>query len=238
MPRGGMCANAFAGNPSMNNLDDDFMKALFQGKISVEQAIALRIIKMSVRDYLYFGLGKNGITPTKFLDAYDYLFISRANDSSARFNSFISGRHRNVDDVLQTHKSAALPKKDFQRCFDTHYHTSRLAESIPLSNFLARLKKKREVIINANIKQVLAYMEEFRREEWNKLPIKGRKGKHAFPRVGVVHTLISPEDCRSVAMLYLYGRTIHIEKRPAMEEKILPTNLLNYKKLLFPEGVK
>ena len=235
--RGGMDSNPFAGNPSMASLDNVFMEAFFTGELTLDQTIALRIIKMSVKDYLYFGLGKNGITPTKYLDAYDYLFKCRSDDPRTWFNQDTTQRYRDVGGKLQTHKSETLPKEISLKCFDTHYNTSRLAESIPLSNFLARLKKKREMIINANIKQVLAHIQSYRNEEWKGLPRTERKGKYSFPRVGVVSTLVSPADSKSLAMLFLYGRTPPDKKQPQVEKEILPT-LLNYKKTLFPEGVQ
>jgi hypothetical protein len=227
----GMAVNPFGGHPSMNNLDDDFMESLFKGEITVDQTIALRIIKMSVRDYLYFGLGKNGITPEKFLEAYNYLFKVRAQDPRTWGDCSIQERYRNVDGVLETHKNTLQTKEVQFKCFDTHYNTSQLAEKIPISNFLARLKKKREVILNVNLKQVLSYMLEYRSQEWRTLPKRSRKGKRSFPRVGVVPILVSPDDCKELARLYLFGRTAPTEKDKTHPK--LPSTLLKYKKLLF-----
>jgi hypothetical protein len=230
-----MTANAFAGNTSMNTLDDMFMEALFKGELTVDQTVALRIIKMSVKDYLYFGLGKNGITPERFLDAYEYLFRCRSNDPRTWGNLCSPERYRDVDGTLTVSKGTIQPKEVAWKCFDTHYDTSGLGKNISISNFTARLKKKREMIVNVNIKQVLAYIQVYRREEWTRLPRTQKKGKYAFPRKRVVPTLISPTDSKRLAMLYLYGRNVPTKERPNNKE-ILST-LLNYKKLLFPEGV-
>src|SRR5665213_27142 len=233
--KGGMAPNAFAGNSSMNTLDDVFMEALFKGELTVNQTVALRIIKMSARDYLYFGLGRNGITPEKFLDAYAYLFQCRSDDPRTWVDSYIPTRYRDMDGKLRVSKGTIQPKEIASKCFDTHYNTSGLGEIISISNFIARLKKKRERIVSVNIKQVLAYIKLYCDEEWARLPRAERKGKHAFPRVGVVPTLVSPTDSKILAMLYLYGRDIPTKERLNTKE-ILPT-LLKYKKLLFPEGV-
>lgn len=232
MSKGGMSANPFAGNPSMNNLDEEFMDALFKGQISYDQALSLRIIKMSVRDYLYFGLGKNGITPEKFLEAYSYLFFCRATDPTTWGNCEISNRYRNLDGILERSKSTLSPKEIQSKCFDTHYDLSGLCSKIPISYFLKLLKKKRTEIVNANLKQITAYMGKYRREEWARLPRTKQKGKHAFPRVGVVSTLVSPKVQEELGRLYLFGRSIKDKKASRKAMVALPTGL-KYKTLLF-----
>jgi len=232
MSKGGMSKLPFGGNPSMSKLDDDFMAALFKGEISVDQAIALRIIKMSVRDYLYFGLGKNGITPEKFLEAHAYLFRVRGQDPRTWGDCRLSSRYRNVGGKLQTRRSTIQSKNVQAKCFDTHYDTSGLAKTIPVSNFLDKLKKKRESVINANLKQVFAYMSDYRAQEWRALPKRFRKGKHSFPRVNVVYTLVSPSSSgKDLARLYLFGRSP--KARTDGNVVVERPNSLKYKKLLF-----
>lgn len=181
MPRGGMSKNPFAGNSSMNNLDDEFMASLFKGELTVDQALALRIIKMSVRDYLYFGLGKNGITPEKFLEAFEYLF---------------------------QHKSQFVAIEVRSKCFDVHYSLSGISTKFSISAFLDRLRAKRRSVLKANEKQVLTYMAKYRQQEWRTLSTGERKGKHAFAGEGALRTLEYPESSKALAMLYLFGRVV------------------------------
>src|SRR5271157_1607131 len=182
MSRGGMCKNPFAGNNSLNNLDDDFMAALFKGELTVDQTIALRIIKMSVRDYLFFGLGRNGVTPEKFLEAYYYLYAVRGTDPRTWGDCSFSDRHREVDGKIVHRKGTLQPKEVQARCFDTHYDLSGLEAKLSMRSFLKKVQQKREAILNANKKQVLAYMDKYRAQEWRRLPKGRRKGKQAFPR--------------------------------------------------------
>jgi hypothetical protein len=177
MPKGGMSKNPFAGNNSLSNLDDEFMASLFKGELSVDQTLALRIIKMSVRDYLFFGLGKNGVTPEKFLEAYHYLYKVKA-------------------EFVPAHIRA--------KCFETHYDLSGLSKKLPLESFLHRIKTKRTQILKANEKQVLTYMDKYRAQEWRTQVV--RKGKYTFPRVNAIPLLIAPEDVKAFAGLYLFGR--------------------------------
>lgn len=229
MPRGGMCKNPFAGNPSMNELDDEWMAALFKGELTVDQTVALRVIKMSVRDYLYFGLGANHITPERFLEAYQYLFVVRGTEAGTWGDCSISERFRTMDGVSQTRKGQIQPAEVRAKCFDTHYDLSGLVGYLPLSGFLRKLKQKREAIINVNRQQMDKYMDEYRLQEWRGLG--RRKGKLAFPRVNVVSLLVSPEDVKEFAQLYLFGRAPRASKRKAKNSSH-PANLLKYKKLI------
>lgn len=230
MPKGGMSKNPFAGNDSMNTLDDDFMSALTKGDLTVEQAIALRIIKMSVRDYLYFGLGKNGVTPEKFLEAYGYLYRVRPEDATTGTDgSFLQGP-RTVGSISTTASRKILTPEILARCFETHYSISGLDQKISISKFLIKLQKKREGILRANNRQIIKYMDVFRNQEWKQLSF--RKGKHSFPRKHVIRTLVSPKDPEALARLYLFGRKMRPEKVKADTQSI-SSNLLIYKALLF-----
>jgi hypothetical protein len=215
----------------MSSLDDEFMESLFKGELNVDQVIALRIIKMSVRDYLYFGLGKNGITPEKFLDAYFYLFYIRSQDPRTWGDCSVSKRYRNLDGLLQADKISLSAQEVQRKCFDTHYDTTTLSKHVPLNKFLKLLKDKREKIVNANLKQIVAYISVFRAAEWNRLPKSKKKGKHSFPRVNIVPTLVAPESGKALAKLYLFGRTA-APKKNATNPKFRPT-LLKYKCILF-----
>lgn len=201
----GMSKNLFGGQKSLNNLDDDFMASLFKGELNVEQAIALRIIKMSVRDYLFFGLGRNGVTPEKFLEAYYYLYRVRGTDQWSWGDLRTSQRYRgSVDGKFISRTRSLSPKEVSWRCFDTHYNLCALPEAMPMNKFLDKIKEKREGILKANEKQVLTYMDKYRIQEWRRLT--RRKGKHAFPRVSPIPLLIAPDDVKAFAQLYLFGR--------------------------------
>ncbi len=228
----GMCSNPFGGNNSLNNLDDYFMAALFKGELSVDQAIALRIIKMSVRDYLFFGLGKNGITPERFIEAYQYLFKVNSQDPRTWGNYNTKERYKDKDGKFIYRKTNLSYKEVQGKCFDIHYEIVGLDIKLPLDNFRALLKKKRELILNENLKQVIKYMGQYRNEEWCRLPPTRRKGKYTFPRHNVISTLVSPEDCKDLAHLYLYGSSIK-NKKVGGYEKIPKASTLKYKCLLF-----
>lgn len=201
MPKGGMSKNPFAGNNSLSNLDDEFMASLFKGELSVDGALSLRIIKMSVRDYLFFGLGKNGVTPEKFLEAYHYFYKVKAEFVPAQIRA---------------------------KCFETHYDLSGLSQKLPIDSFLKRIQTKRKQILKANEKQVLTYMGKYRAQEWRTLD--RRKGKHALPRVNVIPLLVAPDDVKSFAGLYLFGRSPEV---PKVEKARRLGNGLIYKNLLF-----
>lgn len=225
----GMSRNPFGGQKSLNNLDDDFMASLFKGELNVEQAIALRIIKMSVRDYLYFGLGRNGVTPEKFLEAYYYLYRVRGNDFYSWGDLRTTQRYRGVDGKLVSTTRSLSPKEVSWRSFDTHYNLCALADAMPMKKFLEQIKAKREAILQANEKQVLAYMDKYRAQEWKRL--NRRKGKHAFPRVNPIPLLVAPDDVKAFAQLYLFGRA----PRKEVVDKMLTRGNRTYKSFLFSE---
>jgi hypothetical protein len=213
MSKGGMSCNPFGGNPSLATFDEDVMMALHRHEISIDQALALRIIKMSARDYLYFGLGKNGITPEKFIEAYRYLY-----------------RERKVD--------PGMPANIKAKCFETHYEDSGMAPAMKIDTFLKNLKEKRLAIINANRQQIDTYMDEYRDQEWKSLHRGERKGKYDLPRVGIVSLLVAPEDLKAFGSLYLYGRRVPGMAKPHLAERLSkrlrsPSKALIYKKLLF-----
>jgi len=209
MSKGGMCKRPFGGNPSLNGLDDDIMIALSKGEITADRALSLRIIKMSVRDYLFFGLGKNGITPERFLEAYAYLYLSDPNKPG-------------MSEVTKA------------KCFETHFMEASLGGRLSLDTFRRKLQQRREGILVKNQKQVFAYMDKYRAQEWRRLPKNrvARKGKHALPREHVIRTLVDPRDVKAFAGLYLYGRVVETQQ-PAINKKIHCTGTLIYKALLF-----
>jgi hypothetical protein len=168
----------FNGLPSLNQFDEEFMISLAKGELTLDQTIALRIIKMSVKEYLFFGLGKNGITPERFLEAYSYLFT----------------------DPQSLHKELK-PK-----LFNTHYENSGLSQNMPIIQFLKLLKDKRERIVNDNLEKITTYMAHYRAQEWKKIPSSLQKGQYDFPRDNIVSTLTNPEDHKAFARLYLFGR--------------------------------
>jgi len=210
MNKGGMSDNAFAGDPSLTMFDEDVMMALHRHEISVDKALALRIVKMSVKDYLYFGLGRNGTTPEKFLEAYQYLFKMR------------------ID--------SGMPELIKAKCFETHYQDSGIKTSMEI--FLNKLKEKRTAIVTANEKQIHSYMDEYRNQEWRSLHRRERKGKYDLPRVGVVSLLVAPEDLKAFGSLYLFGRCVpgmakrHLAERLSKRLRVSSKALI-YKKLLF-----
>lgn len=223
----GMSKNPYGGQKSLNNLDDDFMASLFKGELNVEQAIALRIIKMSVRDYLYFGLGRNGVTPEKFLEAYYYLYRVRGNDFYSWGDLRTTQRYRGMDGKLVSTTRSLSPKEVSWRCFDTHYNLCALTDAMPMKKFLEQIKAKREAILQANEKQVLTYMDKYRTQEWKRLT--RRKGKHAFPRVSPIPLLVAPDDVQAFARLYLFGRA----PKPASVGKASSGRRPTYKITLF-----
>lgn len=201
----GMSKNQFGGQKSLNNLDDDFMASLFKGELNVDQTIALRIIKMSVRDYLFFGLGRNGVTPEKFLEAYYYLYRVRSTDSWSWGDTRTTTRYRgDVDGKILSNTRSLSPKEIQWRCFDTHYNLCNLTDFMSMESFLAQVQTKRREILKANEKQVFVYMDTYRANEWRRLGRK--KGKHTFSRDGAIPLLIAPEDVKAFAQLYLFGR--------------------------------
>ena len=202
--RGGMGSNPFGGYPSMNELDEDIMSALQRGDISIERALALRIIRLSTKDYLYFGLGSNHITPENFLGAYTYLF----------------GNMQSSDPIIQA------------KCFSTHYAWTSLSDTKPIFVFLRELKEQRKEVVNDNIQQILRYLSLYRAQEWRRT--SGHKGKHSFRRVNVVRTLVSPESGKDLAKLYLFGRDKSLpDQQRQIAHKEVVTNALIYKSLLF-----
>jgi len=238
MPRGGMCKLPFGGNPSMSELDEEFMASLEKGELTVGQTLCLRIIKMSVRDYLYFGLGENHITPERFLEAYAYLFKSRANDPTTWGYRGVKERYRNLAGELEKHTSTLTPETIKTKCFDFHYENSGLENNLTLRRFLTGLLQRREAIINENKRAVLQYMVVFRNTEWRK-HVGSSRGKHAFPRKNFVHTLVRPDKPKELAKLFLYGRSKRKNKPIAKKIPRVSTldtlthKSLTYKTLLF-----
>lgn len=215
MPKGGQGRNPFAGNDSMNSFDEYVMGLVGAGKLSFGQALALRIIKMSVKEYLYFGLGKNGITPEGFLDAYEYLFIgSRQTKTDVRglatkHQDLHAQRKRlgNLDDKLSNDTDPIRSKTVEPRTFLTHFDLSGLSEKISADTFCSALKKKRRQILGSNRKQVLAYLTQYRDQEWKTLG-GCKRGKFRYPRTAIIQALTAPKSPKQVAKLLLFGRKV------------------------------
>lgn len=211
-----MISKRDVGSCDLNRFEDEFMTSLHKQAVTIDQAISLRIIKISVYDYLFFGLGNNGITPERFLEAYLYLFKVRGQDA-------------NTWDVHHISKSNKVvsPNEIKAKCFDTHYDIAGISKKMEIETFLDKLKARRQKIIHGNLKQITTHLSQYRAQEWKRLPKRRRKGKYSFPRVNVVSTLISPVDGSSLAKLYLFGRT------PKTHQIRIDINALKYKRLLF-----
>lgn len=200
MPKGGMCHNPYGGNSSLNHLDDEFMEAIFQGRLSPYQALSLRIIKMSVRDYLYFGLGANHITPERFLEAYQYLFQMR---------------------------STQVQRKEVkEKCFDVHYDISGLSDLMPIEKFLKLLLTKRTKVLTENHQQIKNYLKELRSQEWNRLKIVTSNKGSRFSDVERMKLLAEPLEPRRLAKLLLYTRVFPKKPKAEVKSKLQYKSLL------------
>lgn len=213
-------SNKALGICNLNKFDDEFMSSIYRGEVTTDQAISIRIIKLSVHDYLFFGLGKNGITPERFLEAYLYLFKVRGQDPSTWDVHTIAKSRRVVS-----------PDEIKAKCFDTHYDLSGVSQNMDITIFLNKLVLRRTSIVNDNLKQITTYMSQYRVQEWKRQPEKRKQGKHAFPRVNLISTLTYPNDCQALARLYLFGRSPNLCQNN--QAKTTQNHTLNYKRLLF-----
>lgn len=166
------------GDNKLNSLDNDIMFSICKGVMSPLQALKLRVIKISIRDYLYFSLGDNGIKPEDFLDAYQYLFKVRANDL-----------HTNDEN---------------SRCFDTHFKNCVLSDYIEMNDFLVKLKDKRNSLISSSPAIIKKHISSYRNREWKTEKCTGKKELYSIPSSEIPSLLISPDNEERVAQLFLY----------------------------------
>lgn len=192
--------------PTINSLDDDLMADMFKGKLTFDQTIAMRIIRMSVKEYLYFAVGSNGITPEGFLDAYEYLFKVRSNQPTTWGDTSVPKLCRDVYGQIQTIICKIPPEEIKAKCFDTHFDNSGLYNYISMETFLTKLKKKRIEILGDNNKRVSNFIKEFKRKEWNSLPKESRQGKLAFNGKAYLQILSAPKGPKELARLLLFAR--------------------------------
>lgn len=181
--------NTYGDNPSLIKLDDVLMDAISTGKLSPYQALALRIIKASVKEYLFFGLGPNHITPEFFLDAYDYLFKVRSNDSRSWEREF-RGKEQEAK----------------ERCFDVQYNISGLDEYCPMDKFLTSLQARRTSIVSTYYATIVTYLAKVKEQEWKQLnKLEELKITYNISPEDTLRILKTPDNPQLLAQVLLYG---------------------------------
>ena len=173
----------------LTSLDNDIMFSINKG-ITPLSALKLRIIKISIRDYLYFGLGDNGITPESFLDAYQYLFIKRSE------NEFIPSLR--------------------DKCFDIHFTSSSISDNIDLTSFTNKLRTKRGQLVSSNIINIKKNIRKNRDREWKTSKGKGKKKAYNINHNQMIGLLCNPCDECSFAKLMLYEKPVTISTPKSM----------------------
>lgn len=220
MSKGGMCKNPFGGcdhkeavpgkrcpvcgkkkNVRLDRLD------LEQGttvKGEREGLVYLQVVTNEMHNYLYFCLGKNGVTPDKFLEAYNYLFVVRSNKPDTwgerqlkTQRADAKGRQRNV--------VVSLTDEEMKMgCFDVHYDLSGLAEVMHIDRFLLWLQEERAAILRENAPQFLGYLNELRQQELDTVPKGLQLPLWVFGTDDPLKVMVCPETFTQLAsMLYI-----------------------------------
>jgi hypothetical protein len=147
--------NPFGGESRVDRIN---LMEFMQPNAPPEKVLYLRIIQDAVSNYLYAFLGKNGTSAEEFFAAWQYFFkVKSTNRTSWDHNRTIKKLYTNLGQhIIESHY---LTDSELQMmCFDKHYDFSGLAELMFIDNFRARLKEKRQRILNDNWMQVIGYV--------------------------------------------------------------------------------
>lgn len=197
----GCCKNPFGGRDSLNRLD--LMVDLKNS--SPSQIMALRVILASVRSYLFYALGANGMDADEFYISVQYLFYVRS-DKPETWGSREVTRTYVGNDGKVCSRTFLLTDKEMQSmCFDYHYDVAGLKNCWPMSKFLKELQEERKNILAANTKQVERYIADERQKEWKEL------GDRQIPPLKIfswntMQTLLKPSSGFELAELLYYSR--------------------------------
>lgn len=175
-----MAKTKFCGNPGLGPIDDEIMSCISNNQISPYQALSLRIIKMSVKDYLYFGLGANGITAEAFLAAYQYITY------------------------IPLYK--LVPKEIQEKYFSTHFYVSNLDQWIDKNLFISMIKQKRKYLVTKNFETIMENINLMREEEWDLLDTDSIPIDVRPPAKEVKQILTFPNDPVILAKVLCYQR--------------------------------
>ena len=211
--RGGMCRSPFGlrlveGIPVSNRRLDkvDVIAAILQGNTPAEYGVFAEILIKSIHNYFYWGLGRNGCTDVKWLDAYEYLFKIRSDDQST-WGDRVQCYTEEVgegDQVRRIKHEDILDDEDMRlRCFDVHYKLLNLDQKFPLSTFLRMLEQRRQAILKDNREQIENYLEMQRAREFAGMPA-GSQMRFSFKFHDFIKTLSKPDSIRQVEELVMF----------------------------------
>jgi hypothetical protein len=162
-------------------------------------AVMAEKLKWDIHNYLYWGLGRNGCTDTKWQEAHDYFFVIRS-DKPETWGPRTE-RQIQLIDGKRVSRVVELTDEDMQqRCFDKQYQMMRLDRVLPMSKFLAILREWREDILTTNREQVETYLRSLRKKEARRVP-PGAQLKFRFTVADFVKALTTPEDINQLVEL-------------------------------------
>lgn len=208
--RGGMCRSPFGlrlvdGVPVSNRRLDkiEVITSILNGNTPHEYGIYSEMLCKAIHCYWYWGLGKNGCTDTKWIDAFDYLFVARSNMQDT-WGDRVQRYTEDMPDGTRVKHVEILSEDDMKiRCFDVHYHLLNLDSVLPLSTFMSWLEKERKSILEANRAQVEIYMEAQRVREFNRMPA-GSQMLFSFKFHDFINTLSRPESLSQLEELVMF----------------------------------
>lgn len=194
--KGGMCANPFGGRGRLDKLD---ISALAGGADHGLEVLARTVITGAVTEYLFFGLGRNGMVAQEFIHAYDYLFAVRADQpetwSHAR-ELVVQDDRKGGNQRRRAQKVLTLSDDELRGLTFCHwYELAGLHRAMPIAKFRRLLMAERRSIVTDNLGQIEMYLRSLR-------DLAATRGEYSTCAPGdLVDTLTLPDDLGALSGL-------------------------------------
>jgi hypothetical protein len=180
----------------LRNTSIDFMTIVEPGGDPCK-GLYLSIIQDAINDYLWFGI-KNKykvVQVDEFLEAYNYLYISRSTDRTTWFA--ISPFLDEPDAVSEVSLSESQLKL---MCFDVHFDLTKLSNRIKMSYLLEFLKEKRAELVEENYPRLLRKINSSKKKYYR---TKSKNYKTVnLDKSFVTNTLVAPRESDIVSLYF------------------------------------
>ena len=168
MAKGGMCVLPFGRDVGrLDRLDDELFFDVQPGN-GWEALVRMSVVD-AVHLYLFGLLGRNGVTPQDFLDAYRYLFVVDEDpetwpDETGRRLTVIDKAHVNgMPGKVLSERHVRLTDSEIESMtFPAHFRMAGFSRFMAIARFRRMLMVKRRRIVQDNRPQILSCLRELK----------------------------------------------------------------------------
>lgn len=179
----------------LKNTEIDFMTIVEPGG-DPTKGLYISIIQDAINDYLWFGIKNKNKTVTvdEFVDAYNYLFITRSTDKTTWLSKDKFEREEDESTEPLTETQLKL------MCFDAHFDFTRLRDRIKMPFLLQFLKAKRKEIVEENYPRFLRKINSSKKKYYRS---KQKVYKIVnLDKDSVTHTLVEPRESEIISLYF------------------------------------